>query len=110
MVEAVPIETNVSSSKERRKKPMPKPGKLWKYCLSAKQDEEKVLVPLTSVSVKSELRGPLATIEVELTYLNPLEDSPLECTYTFPLEKTSFLAKLEAKIDDRVIATQVKDK
>ena len=64
-------------------------------------------MPLTNVEIKSELRGALATTNVELKYLNPSETNPLECTYTYPLEKTSFLAKLEVVIDDRIIETKI---
>jgi len=67
-------------------------------------------MPLTKAEIKSELRGALATTNVELTYVNPSKENPYECTYTFPLEKSSFLANFEAKIDDRVIETMIKDK
>ena len=104
MVEAQPAE---AGSKDAQ---LPKLGKNWKYTLSAKEGDEKVLVPLTKVSVKSVLQGPMATVEVELSYVNPTQNTPLECTYMFPLEKTSFLAKLEACIDDRTIETKIKEK
>jgi len=69
-----------------------------------------VLLPLTKVSIQSELRGVVATTNVELTYVNPSKENPFECTYTFPIDKTSVLAKFEASIDDRVIETKIKDK
>ena len=60
-------------------------------------------MPLTNISVKTEIRGIFANTKVEMTYVNPTQDHPYECSYTFPLEKTSFLAKLEAFIGDKQI-------
>ena len=81
-----------------------------KYALYAKKEEQTVLLPLTKVDVKSEIRGSMVTQNIELTYVNPSPDNPLECTYTFPLDKNSTLASLVVTIDDRVIQTKVKDK
>lgn len=67
-------------------------------------------MPLKKVSVKSELRSATAVTNIELTYQNLSENNPLECTYVFPLEKTTLLAKFEAVIDDRVVATKVMEK
>ena len=67
-------------------------------------------MPLTKVDIKTEIRGAQAITRVELCYVNPSKENPYECTYTFPLDKTSLLASFEAKIDDRVIKTQVKAK
>ena len=80
-------------------------NKYCKYALFAEQgeDKQKVLLPLTRVDVKGEIRGAMVTQLIELTYVNPSEDSPLECTYTFPLDKASTLASLEVTIDERVI-------
>ena len=103
--------TNASASKE-----MPKPCSNKKCCgkyiffAEVGEDKKKVLVPLTKVDVKSELRGSTAITNVELTYKNPLEDNPLECTYVFPLDKTTLLAKFEAVIDDKVVETKVVEK
>mmetsp|Transcript_24425 Transcript_24425/g.28740 ORF Transcript_24425/g.28740 Transcript_24425/m.28740 type:complete len:145 (+) Transcript_24425:60-494(+) len=89
-------------------------GSNSKYCgkfgLTAVQNDEKVLLPLTKVSIKGELRGVRSTTEVELTYLNPSKDSPLECTYSFPIEPNTVLAKLEATINDCVIETKITSK
>ena len=87
-------------------------NKYCKYALFAEQgeDKKKVLLPLTRVDVKGEIRGAMVTQNIELTYVNPSEDSPLECTYTFPLDKASTLASLEVTIDDRIIKTKVQDK
>lgn len=81
-----------------------------KYLFFAEQGQQKYLLPLKKVDVKSELRGSTAVTNVELTYLNPHGESPLECTYVFPLEKTTLLSKFEAVIDDRVIETRVLEK
>ena len=81
-----------------------------KYLFYAEVEKSRVLMPLTKVDVKAELRGATADTNVELTYINPSTDSPLECTYTFPLEKTSVLAKFEAVIDDKVVVTKVTEK
>ena len=65
---------------------------------------EKILMPLSKVEVKTELRGALATTTVELNYINPhTSNNSLECSYMYPLEKTTVLAKLEASINDRII-------
>ena len=77
------------------------------YTLASLLDDEKILLPLTKAEIRSELRGAHATTNVELTYQNPSNVNPFECTYTFPLEKASFLAKFEAKIDDRTIETKI---
>ena len=107
MVEA---SDNTKASKE-----MPKLCQNKKCCgkyvfYAEMEDKKKVLVPLTKVDVKSELRGSTAITNVELTYQNPLDDNPLECTYVFPLEKTTLLAKFEAIIDDKVVETKVVEK
>ena len=84
-----------------------------KYVMSAQSDvegEAPVLMPLTNINVKTEIRGIYASIKVEMTYKNPTPDRPYECSYTFPLEKTSFLANLEAFIGDKQIKTQVVEK
>lgn len=81
-----------------------------RYLFYAEVENKRVLLPLTKVDVKAELRGATADTNVELTYINPSTDSPLECTYTFPLEKTSVLAKFEAVIDDKVVVTKVTEK
>ena len=80
------------------------------YHLYAEVGQDKVLLPLQAVNIKTELRGPMATTNVELTYVNPMEDRPLECTYTLPIDKSIVLSKFEAIIDDRVVKTIVKDK
>ena len=69
-----------------------------------------MLLPLRSVSVRTELRGATANTTVELTYYNPTENNPLECTYTFPFDKNTVLAKFEAIIDDRVVQTKIEEK
>ena len=83
-----------------------------KYVFFAKKadSEEKELLPLKRVDIKSEIRGSFAVTNVELRYVNPHVDSPLECTYVFPVEKTTILAKFEAMIDNRVVATKVMEK
>ena len=81
-----------------------------KYALYSELDKQKVLLPLTKVDVKSEIRGAMVTQNIELTYVNPSSTNPLECTYIFPLDKSSTLASLEVTIDDRVIQTKVQDK
>ena len=67
-------------------------------------------MPLTSVSIKGELRGAFVTTIVEHTYVNPSAENPYECTYIFPIDKNSVLAHFEASIEDRVIKTRVQDK
>lgn len=83
-----------------------------KYVFFAKKadSEEKELLPLKKVDVKSEIRGSFAVTNVELRYVNPHKDSPLECTYVFPVEKSTILAKFEAMIDNRVVATKIMEK
>jgi Ca-activated chloride channel family protein len=78
-----------------------------KYLFYAEKGNEKVLLPLKSIDIKSELRGANAVTNVELNYINPTSDSPLECTYSFPMDKNTILAKFEAIIDDRVVQTKV---
>ena len=81
-----------------------------KYMLFAEVGHQQVLMPLSKVEIKSELRGATAITNVELTYANPNQESSLECTYVFPLEKTTLLAKFEAIIDDKVVETKVMKK
>ena len=68
------------------------------------------MMPLTRVNIKSELRGSLAATSFELTFVNPSEVDAFECTNMFRLDKSAVLTKFEASIDDRVIATKIKDK
>ena len=82
-------------------------NKYCKYAMFAQKDGQKVLLPLTKVDVKGEIRGATVTQNIELTYINPSADRPMECSYTFPIEKTSVLTNLEVAIDDRVIQTKV---
>ena len=90
---------------------MPEPyNKMSQYQLYAMKGSKKVLLPLRSVSVRTELRGATADTSVELTYYNPSETNPLECTYSFPLDKNTVLAKFEAIIDDRVVKTKIEEK
>ena len=51
--------------------------------------KQKLLVPLTKVEIKSELRCATAVTNFELTYRNPSKESALECFYRFPLEKNT---------------------
>ena len=48
-----------------------------------------LLVLLTKVEIKSELRCATAVTNFELTYRNPSKESALECFYRFPLEKNT---------------------
>ena len=90
---------------------MPEPyNKMSQYQLYAIKGDKKVLLPLRTVNVRTELRGATANTFVELTYYNPSQNSPLECTYTFPLDKNTVLGKFEAIIDDRVVKTKIEEK
>ena len=55
--------------------------------------KQKLLVPLTKVEIRSELRCATAVTNFELTYRNPSKESALECSYKFPLEKNTQLVK-----------------
>ena len=81
-----------------------------KYLFYAEKDDEKVLLPLKSIDIKSELRGAVAITNVELSYINPTSDNPFECTYSFPIDKNTVLAKFEAIIDDKVVQTKIMEK
>ena len=113
MVETIQ-DTSVPTVPQEVKDVIPVPCKnnkcCGKYLFYAVKDDQKVLMPLTKVDIKVEIRGALATTKVQLCYINPSKESSQECTYTFPLDKTSVLADFDAKIDDRVIQTKVKDK
>ena len=106
MVEAQAVESKAAPQLCKNKKCC------GKYVFFAKKanSEEKELLPLKKVDIKTEIRGSFAVINVELRYVNPYVYSPLECTYVFPVEKTTILAKFEALIDNRVIATKVMEK
>ena len=80
------------------------------YALASLHEGEKVLVPITSVAIKTEFRGLNASTNVEISYVNPTKENPLECSYSLPLEKSSFLAKFEATLDGKVIQTKIQDK
>ena len=81
-----------------------------KFAFFVENGNEKLLLPLKKVVIKSELLGCFSSTSVELTYVNPSEQHPLECTFAFPLENTQTLTKFEAIIEDRVINTRVIDK
>ena len=84
----------------------PKNGR---YTLFSDKNGEKVLVPLSKVAVKTEIRGAIATMNAELEYTNPSKSNPLECTYILPIENNTVLAKFEASIDGRIIETKIQD-
>ena len=84
----------------------PKNGR---YTLFSEKDGEKVLVPLSKVDVKTEIRGAIATMNAELVYTNPSESNPLECSYILPIVNNTVLAKFEASIDGRIIETKIQE-
>ena len=83
-------------------------GQLKPFIFFAEKDDQKVLIPLKKVDIKSELRGAIVVSSIELTYYNPNEEkNALECTYLLPLQKTTILNKFEAQIDGKTIETKV---
>ena len=81
---------------------MPAPKQCGRYTLYG-EGAAKVLIPIKSVTVKSEIRGTFAKVDVELMYINTSQNSPYECTYTFPKEKSTILSKFTAIIGDREV-------
>ena len=77
------------------------------YTLYGGEGNTKVLIPLTSVSITSELRGAFATTDVDMNFINPTSDSSYECTFTFPKDKTTILSKFTAMIEGREIETKI---
>jgi len=51
------------------------------FAFYATNGDDKLLLPLKKIDVKSELCGGLAVTSVELTYVNPSSEHPLECTF-----------------------------
>ena len=93
---------------------LPKPGQanrnrciLGRYGMYSQLQDERVLLPLTKVAIRSELFGAFATSTFELTYVNPSDKHPLNCSFSFPMEDTSAVVDFEACIDDRKIKTRV---
>ena len=65
---------------------------------------------MTSVDIKTELRGHTAYTSIEMTYINPETESPLECMYSFPVNEKHLMAKLEIEIEGKVVSTKVTEK
>ena len=78
-----------------------------RYGLYSQLEEERLLLPLTKVAIRSELFGAFATSTFELTYVNPSEKHPLNCVFSFPMEEASAVVDFEACIDERKIKTRV---
>ena len=72
--------------------------------------DQEFLLPLTSVDVKGWLEGPLATIEIDMTYINEDESNSIECSYEIPCDKSIVVGHLSAKIGDKEVTAQIKEK
>ena len=78
-----------------------------RYGMYSQLQDERVLLPLTKVAIRSELFGAFATSTFELTYVNPSDKHPLNCVFSFPMEEASAVVDFEACIDERKIKTRV---
>ena len=78
-----------------------------RYGMYSQLQDERVLLPLTKVAIRSELFGAFATSTFELTYVNPSDKHPLNCSFSFPMEEASAVVDFEACIEERKIKTRV---
>ena len=67
------------------------------------------MMPLVQSVIETKIFGALASTRLQMTYCNVDTQDTLECTFKFALEKTSTVATIYVKIDDRTIETRVAD-
>uniref|UniRef100_A0A3Q3JG54 VIT domain-containing protein n=1 Tax=Monopterus albus TaxID=43700 RepID=A0A3Q3JG54_MONAL len=70
---------------------------------------EKEPVPLKSVEIELEVKDHVATVVSTLTYENK-EDKPIEAVFVFPLPGDAAVCHFSAKIGQRQIVAEVKEK
>ena len=77
--------------------------------LQISSQEDTIPVPLKSVNVSTKIIGFVSEIKVTQRYVN-VESNPIEAVYFFPVEEEAAVISFEAKVDDRKISTQIKEK
>ena len=71
--------------------------------------EDTIPVPLKSVNVSTKTIDFVSEIKVTQRYVN-VESNPIEAVYFFPVEEEAAVISFAAKVDDRKISTQIKEK
>jgi len=66
-------------------------------------------VPLKSIDVQLTVRGFVGNVVTTLLYKNT-EQNPIEAVFEFPIDDQSAVYQFEAKIEDRVIVAECKEK
>ncbi|CAF5106728.1 unnamed protein product, partial [Rotaria sp. Silwood1] len=66
-------------------------------------------VPLKNVRVESYIRSFAADVTIKQIFRND-EDKPIEAVYCFPIEEQAAIYSFIARIDDREIVAQLKEK
>src|ERR1700728_598953 len=74
--------------------------------LRIKQDQ---YVPLKRVNVEAKIRSFAADVNITQVFRND-ETTPIEAVYCFPIEEQAAIYSFTARIDDREIIAQLKEK
>jgi len=76
---------------------------------TSSSSQVKQYVPLKSISIKSKIRSFGADVVITQLFRND-ETQPIEAVYCFPIEENAAIYSFVAKIDDREISAQLKEK
>ncbi|CAF1520461.1 unnamed protein product, partial [Adineta steineri] len=76
---------------------------------SVSPSQKEQYVALKSVSVDSKIRSFGADVSITQLFKND-ENQPIEAVYCFPIEENAAIYSFTAKIDDREICAQLKEK
>ena len=71
--------------------------------------EQSIHVPLKSVHVDAQIRSFAADVRITQVFRND-ENNPIEAVYCFPIEERAAVYSFTARIDDREIVAQLKEK
>ncbi|CAF3332759.1 unnamed protein product [Rotaria sp. Silwood2] len=76
---------------------------------SATRNSDDQYVPLKNVRVETYIRSFSADVTIRQIFRND-EDKPIEAVYCFPIEEQAAIYSFIARIDDREIVAQLKEK
>ncbi|CAF2135272.1 unnamed protein product [Rotaria magnacalcarata] len=77
--------------------------------LQAKNQSKRTHVPLKRVSVEATIRSFAADVTITQVFRND-ETTPIEAVYCFPIEEQAAVYAFRARIDDREIVAELKEK
>jgi len=77
--------------------------------LDARQPEQQKYVPLKQVSIEASIQSFAADVTIKQVFRND-ETTPVEAVYCFPIEEQAAVYAFVARIDDREIVAELKEK